>query len=363
MKDQQFFEAARAYVRAGLSLIPIRADGTKMPAFELLPRVWDAQAGKYRRPWSGYRARRPTPAEVRAWFWDSVGEYGMAVLGGAVSGNLEIADLDNWGVVAPWTKLVEQKAPGLLERLVRVKTPRPGMHVYYRCPVIAGNQKLARIPDPEHDNEKPKTIIEVKGEGGYCLAAPSPAACHKSGRCYTFIGGKDLTAVPTITPEERQILLDCGRALNRWDGPKRQPYVPRPRADAGGRLDRPGDDYNRKAAWGDILQPYGWSYAGKAGDGVDHWTRPGKKHGTSATTNFGGSDLLFVFSSNGDPFEEMTAYTKFHAYALLEHDGDFSSAAQALRKQGYGRPYRTTSETAAHPFKRYAGYRTTPRPS
>jgi putative DNA primase/helicase len=355
---RQVYRAARAYRKSGLSFIPIRADGTKMPAFELLPREWDAQAGKYRRPWGGYRARRPTPAEVRGWFWDSVGKYGMAVLGGAVSGNLEIIDLDNWGVVEPWMKLVEQKAPGLLEKLVRVKTPRPGMHVYYRCPVIEGNQKLARIPDPERDNEKPKTIIEVKGEGGYCLAPPSPAACHKSGRCYAFVGGKDLTAIPTITPEERQILLDCGRALNRWDGPKRQPYVPRPRADAGGRLDRPGDDFNRKADWGDILQPYGWAYVGKGGGGADLWCRPGKKGGTSATTNYEGSDLLRVFSSNADPFEEDTSYTKFHAYALLEHDGDISSAAQALRKQGYGREKsnRRKVRNLKKPFARYATY-------
>jgi len=53
------------------------------------------------------------------------------------------------------------------------------------------------------------------------------------------------------------------------------------------------------------------------------WCRPGKKSGTSATTNFGGSDLLYVFSSNAEPFEQQTAYSKFHAYALLYHDGDF----------------------------------------
>lgn len=39
------------------------------------------------------------------------------------------------------------------------------------------------------------------------LAPPSPAACHPRGKCYSFLDGKDLTMVPTISPDEREILL------------------------------------------------------------------------------------------------------------------------------------------------------------
>src|SRR5262245_60505954 len=87
-KKGDVYRAAKKYVRSGLSLIPIRADGTKMPAFELLPKVWNQSEQRYHRPWGGYRHRRPTREEVRAWFRDSYGPYGMAVLGGAVSGGL-----------------------------------------------------------------------------------------------------------------------------------------------------------------------------------------------------------------------------------------------------------------------------------
>src|SRR5262245_16510231 len=164
------YRAAKRYVRSGLSLIPIRADGTKVPAFELLPRVWAPGEHRYRRPWGGYRQRRPTLRELRDWFRDSRGEYGLAVLGGAVSGGLEVIDCDNWDVAQRWSERVERAAPGLLGRLVRVRTPRPGLHCYFRSPSFEGNQKLARVPDPGEGNEKPKTVIEVKGEGGYCLA-------------------------------------------------------------------------------------------------------------------------------------------------------------------------------------------------
>jgi hypothetical protein len=89
------------------------------------------------------------------------------------------------------------------------------------------------------------------------------------------------------------------------------------------------------------LEPHGWQLVGDDGDQVDYWRRPGKDYGQSATTNYEGSDLLHVFSTNADPFEDETSYTKFHAYTLLEHDGDFYAAAEKLREQGFGtRPRR-----------------------
>ena len=47
----------------------------------------------------------------------------------------------------------------------------------------------------------------------------------------------------------------------------------------------------------------------------------------SATTNYQGSDLLFVFSTSS-VFEAGKAYSKFAAYAILEYGGDFSTAAR-----------------------------------
>lgn len=346
------YEAARAYLEAGLSLIPVRADATKMPAIELLPRVWDGNLRRYRRPWGVYRQRHPTRVDLRDWFLDSAGEYGIAILAGAISGNLEIIDLDRWDVVTPWKDLVNRKAPGLLRRLVQVRTPRPGLHVYFRCCVIGGNVKLARMPDLNQNNTKPKATIEIKGEGGYCLAPPSPAACHPTGHCYSVISRTDLTAIPTITAAERQVLIDCARALNCWDSPRRPGYVRRRHRTE--RFSRPGDDFNRRADWADILRPHGWTWSGRGGDGSDNWTRPGKSHGTSATTNFANSDLLFVFSSNADPFDELTGYTKFHAFTLLSHGGNFHAAAQALRAQGFGT---AGGARNAAPFERYAHYR------
>lgn len=56
--------------------------------------------------------------------------------------------------------------------------------------------------------------------------------------------------------------------------------------------------------------------------------------GISATTNHADSDLLNVFSTSTE-FEPEQSYSKFAAYAILNHGGDFSAAGKALWEQGY----------------------------
>lgn len=125
-------------------------------------------------------------------------------------------------------------------------------------------------------------------------------------------------------------------------------YVPPDRtrshtsAPSNARGDRPGDDFNRRADWAEVLTPFGWRVCRVAG-AVTHWTRPGKepRDGSSATTGRCASDasgdLLYVFSSSAAPFEPDAAYSKFSAYSLLAHGGDYAAAARDLAGKGYGR--------------------------
>lgn len=98
--------------------------------------------------------------------------------------------------------------------------------------------------------------------------------------------------------------------------------------------ERPGDEYNRRTHWEDLLLPLGSQPKAK-----DLWVRPGKnpRDGHSARTGLGQGDLMYVFTSNWPPFEAGKSYTKFAAYALLEHVGNFSAAAKALSQQGFGK--------------------------
>ncbi len=132
------------------------------------------------------------------------------------------------------------------------------------------------------------------------------------------------------------IFCDLARELNEWVPPERIRVASPALSAASG--DRPGDEFNRRAAWSEILEPHGWTVERTAGD-VTYWTRPGKVRGVSATTGKCRSDrsgdLLYVFTSNAGPFDQDSAYDKFGAEALLKHGGDFRKAAKAVAAAGY----------------------------
>jgi putative DNA primase/helicase len=317
---------ALLYFNAGLSIIPIAPDGTKRPDYALLP---CDDCGKP--TWQPFQRQRPTLEDITRWFSPVASRPtpGIAILGGQVSGGLEILDLDNQLVVEPWRAAVQRHAPGLLDRLVLVRTPRPGLHVYYRAPQIEGNQKLAQ----ERTGDGQRTIIETRGEGGYVLAPGSPPESHPTRRTYEFCGA---STMPCLTVDERAILLSAARSLNRL--PPSVPATPQvhlPSSSASRSGDRVGDDFNRRASWEQILLQAGWTLVGSRGR-EELWRRPGKASGSSATTGHDGRDILYVFSSNASPFEPNSAYTKFAAYAHLRCRGNFSLAARELARQGYG---------------------------
>ena len=103
---------------------------------------------------------------------------------------------------------------------------------------------------------------------------------------------------------------------------------------------RAGDDFNERADWADILLPLGAVLHHESG-GVRYWTRPGKdrRDGHSATTGYADdADRLKVFTPHWPPFADGEVYTKFGAYALLNHGADHQAAARELSRLGYGQP-------------------------
>ncbi len=298
-------DLAKQYVAAGLSVLPIKADGSKAPAV---------------REWKTFQGRFPDTVEIAAF----PGTAGIAVIAGAVSGNLEVLDFDDAETFASWAKLVEDAlGPIWFSRLLIVKTPRPGFHAYMRCAEITGNSKLAQ----KRLHGAIKTLIETRGEGGYVLAPGSPGACHETGGTYAVVQGA-FGSIPQVTPDERETLWSCARSLNDvWridDGASRELH------DAD-----PGTAFCAKATWYEVLNPHRFRLDHER-DGEQFWTRPGKKAGVSATTNHNGNGLLYVFSSNMAPLDPERGYNKFGVYCLLNHGGKFHEAAAALRALGYG---------------------------
>jgi putative DNA primase/helicase len=322
--------AALAYRRAELSVIPVKADGSKQPAWEVLPREPDPERpDRLKATWKPFMKRIASEEEIRGWFAsDQV--LGLAVITGAVSGNLEILDFDYQAetIFPEFCKLVEETRQGLIGVLSIGKSPKPGFHVRYHCldVKIPGNEALAR--DPARPKSE-QTLIELRGEGSYTLAPGCPAACHSTGRLYEHHSGPKLTQAPTITATEREVLIATARYFDRW------PQTEAPEHKTAAQGTRAGDDFNHNGwPWEQIL--VGWT---RVGDQL--WRRPGKDKGScSATTccraKEGGHELLHVFSTNAAPFEPGGSYSKFSAYTLLHHGGDFKAAAAELRRQGFG---------------------------
>ena len=124
---------------AGLSVLPIAANGTKAPASCIAS-------------WKEFQTRRLTEAEAATMFR---GNVGLAIISGAISGNLETLDFDEAGLYAQYEQAAADH--GLLEfvqSLPLVETPTGGAHLRYRCAEpVAGNQKLAQKEIPGEDGK------------------------------------------------------------------------------------------------------------------------------------------------------------------------------------------------------------------
>lgn len=113
------------------------------------------------------------------------------------------------------------------------------------------------------------------------------------------------------------------------------PRPPQPVYDSAQGL-RPGDDFNVRGSWLDILPQHGWKVHRYLGNGHIQWTRPGKEFGISASTGRDPrADRLYVFSTSTE-FEARTPINKHYALAVLEFNGDVGACASYLRSQGFG---------------------------
>jgi len=314
------FDLATRYIRAGLSVFPVRADGSKAPAL----------------PWSEYRTRTASEDEVRRW-WPRDGKNGIGVVCGAISCGLAVLDFEEESAYSRWE--VAARAAGLgaiIDGAPLAATGGGGRHLYLRVADGVTHTIAAR-------DAAGQVLVEVRREGHYVVAPGSPPATHTSGEAYRWIhegwalhhvhGGDTGISLDDFTQ-----MWDAARALDASPvKPARAAPPTAPRTVSG---TRPGDDYNARAQWSDVLGPHGWRVAQVGADGVTYWTRPGKDAGVSATTgrceSEAGTELLHVFTSNAAPFDADGNYSKYAAYTLLNHNRDFGAATRALAAKGYG---------------------------
>ena len=310
---------ARLAYTAGLCVLPVAGDGSKRPGVS---------------SWKAFQTTRPTVAEMHA--FDFAHRSGMGVVAGAVSQYRECWDFDD---LETYHRFVEAAAScglhAVVQRIItgfENATPGGGRRwiVSYPPEVEAHDVTLARRPGRSGEPTI-KTLIELPT---FAIVAPSDGPTHPSGKPYVQLSGS-FAQIAAYTAAERDNLIALARsfdAMPRKASPDRRATTTT--AVAKGTHTRPGDDYNQRMTWAEVLAPAGWMHVYDR-DATSYWCRPGKTAGISASTNHGGSDLLYPFTSSTE-FAPETSYSKFAVYATLEHHGDFAKAARALVKQGYG---------------------------
>jgi Bifunctional DNA primase/polymerase, N-terminal len=321
---------------SGISVLPIRPDGSKQPALH---------------GWRQYQQRFPLVWEIEEWFAHP--RRGLALVTGSISGGLIALDFDDPGTFEAWRDRVRAKR--LLNDLYQYiaegyeeKTPKGGRHLLFRCPEAWKleckplNQKLAlRSAPPPRRFE---TLAETREQGGIIIVYPSHGDVHPSGRPYYLLRGS-CVSIRTISAELREQLYDSVRALD--ETPRVEPKaLPTLMSYPGKSVphkpsigSRPGDLFMEASTWEQLL--VGWDMSEPKLNHAGHLERylrhPGKVGpDANVTLNADGTDRLFCFSpSVGLPINRYL--NRFEFYVYWNFSGDFSLAARTLAKQGYAK--------------------------
>ena len=220
-------------------------------------------------------------------------------------------------------------ARGLLEALPATLQPSAlvdtghGFHAYWV------------LSQPLEANAATISQVEAVNAGLVEYLGCDPAAKDAS-RVLRLPGFQNVKEPNDPLPVTLEYCNDRRFGLDAFDMICAPPKVVMPPAARNGTDPRPGDAYNERGDWAELLTRHGWTEVGRRGE-TSYLCRPGKKDGVSARLNRGGDGLLRVFSSNAMPLEARS-YSLFGAYGALDHNGDYTAAAVALAALGYGAP-------------------------
>ena len=305
----EWVKTAQWFLTNGISVAPIL-------------RMWDDPEHKsYDYKWQRFQSEAMTEAEASREFARA---QGIAIIGGIVSGCLVVIDFDRFTAWERWQEYIRDSEPELFDSLVIEQTPKGGRHVFIRVPELATdmprNAKWAMV---NAGKDKYTTAIETRGEGGLVFCAPTEG--------YKLVQGK-FDAIPEITAEQFEMLKGVAVALDEKPAKDPLPAYERKYTETPG--DKPWDVYDANTSW-DELMPLLNGHSPRRTRELTHWTRPGKKYGTSAITGLGrdGQDLLQCHSSNWHPLEVDKRYTKYTVYKMLVHGGDAKKACRAISER------------------------------
>ena len=164
----------------------------------------------------------------------------------------------------------------------------------------------------------PGGAVAMTGDGCYVVAPPSvrPEGAYQATGMVLDAGAGLLDALVAMRDAARD-------ARNRVRAEARD-------EDTDDR-DEAIDAWEVATPWADLLGPAGWVEHGTDSCGCTTWTRPGASNPRSATAHeCSDGTRLHVWSDSVDELEGGRSYSKLQTHAAFEHDGDISSALDAI---------------------------------
>lgn len=302
---------AEYYLDQGISVIPVRDkpqtyNGREYPV-------------KSAYPWAKYNKEIISKGELMYLMTEKYDTQGFGIVAGAVSGNLEIIDIDvkNWeGIDTRLFQDIKSLFPHLWSKLRIHRSPSCGYHILYRISdhLPEGNRKLAFKTD------RKEAAIETRGTGGYVVAS--------SAMGYSVINDNP---IPVITWAERCSIIAICEGYNERI---KTIALPISKAQSDYYDENPWSHYNSSHAAESILVDYGWSICGSSNNFV-WFTRPGKTSGVSASFNRE-KRVFYIFTSSTE-LEPSKGYNPSTLLSILKFNNDKKKTYNWLVDNGYGK--------------------------
>lgn len=298
-----YLQSAIEYHKAGLKVIPF----------------WNEADGKKRFPYEYAKYRQhQTEADINGLFKAECDGVCLLCVDGIEAVDVDTKHDPKGTIADDILQAIEDfgfTMPCLIQR-----TKSGGFHFIYRCPNPQANMKLAT-----RRGEK-EAMIETRGVGGLLFVTPSPG--------YELINGL-LTDLPelTATQEQRDNLVRLCRHFHEVEPEAYEKKVRPEAAQVAG--EKPWEAFDKATDILGMMERYGWKVIGKRGEYI-RLNRPGAKHSKGVDgTVIEAANLFYPFTSS-EQFEPNKAYGPSAVFAILEHRGNFSDAAKALYKMGFG---------------------------
>lgn len=281
--------------------------------------------------WKIYQSQIISPQDFFQKLNKHNGDVGIALVTGAVSGNLEVIDVDEkhyHGISQKLLKELKEVYPDIYSRLRIEKTINYGVHIPYRISdgKAGRNRDVAKRYSTEDELKdrpdlKHKAFVEIKGEGGKITIPPTKG--------YDFYQENE---IPTLTRLEADLIINLFSLFNEVQPEPKKPY--KKTKSFRNYSTNPWEDFNSSDGAIGILEKHGWQIV-KDNNTYTHFSKPNSRS-KSVSASFIKSDrFYYVFTVNSN-LEPNKGYSPASLLCELEFNGDTKECFKYLVDEGFG---------------------------